>query len=266
EDGVDGSDGSNGSDGNYVAPGSSTGGSGDGSCVALGTLITLADGRQVAVETLSGEEKLLVWDIFAGKFDSAPILFIDKDAEMEYNIINLYFSDGTSVKVIDEHGFWDFDLNRYVYLRQDAAKYVGHEFNKQTFDKDGNFAYTRVRLERVEITTEYTTAWSPVTYGHLCYYVNGMLSMPGATGGLANIFEVDPETMTVDREAYEADVDRYGLYTYEEFTQKYMIPQEMYEACGGQYLKVAIGKGLITEEELSALIARYSVFWETSET
>lgn len=55
-----------------------------------------------------------------GKFDTAPILFIDKEAAEEYEVINLYFSDGTCVKVIDEHGFWDYNLNKYVFLRKDA--------------------------------------------------------------------------------------------------------------------------------------------------
>lgn len=202
---------------------------------------------------------------FNGKFEISPILFVDKDEERMYNIINLRFSDGTSVKVIDEHGFWDFDLNKYVFLREDADKYIGHYFNKQTVDEEGNFGYTKVRLEEVEITQEYTAAWSPVTYGHLCYYVNGMLSMPGATGGLINIFDVDAKTMTVDKQAYEVDIELYGLYTYEEFSSKYEIPQEIFEAFGGKYLKAAIGKGLITEDEISALITRYSAFWQAND-
>ena len=49
--------------------------------------------------------------------------------------------------------------------------------------------WTKVQLINVEVKKEITTAYSPVTYGHLCYYVNGMLSMPGATEGLINIFE-----------------------------------------------------------------------------
>lgn len=54
------------------------------SCVATGTLITLADGSQVSVEQLTGDELLLVWDLFAGKFATAPILFIDSEADAVY--------------------------------------------------------------------------------------------------------------------------------------------------------------------------------------
>ncbi len=231
-------------------------------CIADNSLITLADGSQVAVEDLTGNEELLVWNMHTGTFDTAPILFIDKEAQRKYEVINLCFSDGTSVKVIDEHGFWDFNLNKYVYLRNDANKYIGHWFNKQTIDENGNLAYTKVQLIDVKIQTEITSAWSPVTYGHLCYYVNGMLSIPGAIIGLINIFDVDPQTMKIDEEAYLKDIENYGLFTYEEFAEICFVPENIFEACSGQYLKIAIGKGLITIEEIQNLITRYSKFWE----
>ncbi len=235
------------------------------SCVAEGTLITLADGSQVAVEDLTGDENLLVWNMLTGQFDSAPILFIDSDPYMEYEIIHLYFSDGTEVKVIDEHAFWDFDLNEYVFMRNDAAQYIGHWYNKQTEDTDGNMIWTQVQLVDVEVYNEYTTAWSPVTYSHLCFYVNGMLSMPGATEGLINIFEVDSTTMQYDMDAYYADIEEYGLFTYEEFNELIPVPEVVFDAFNGQYLKVSIGKGLTTIEELGQLIERYSEFFSSTE-
>lgn len=231
------------------------------SCVAEGTMITLADGSQVAVEELTGEELLLVWNLFTGTFDAAPILFIDSDPYTQYEIIHLYFSDGTEVKVISEHGFWDIDLNEYVFLRNDAEQYIGHWFNKQTIDGNGNMVWTAVQLVDVDIYSEYTTAWSPVTFGHLCYYVNGMLSMPGATEGLINIFEVDATSMQYDTVSFASDIATYGLYTYEEFAEIIPIPEVIFEAFNGQYLKVSIGKGLITMDGLIALIERYAGFF-----
>ena len=229
------------------------------SCIAAGSLITLADGSQKKVEDLTGEELLLVWNLETGSFDTAPIVFIDSDAECEYEIINLIFSDGTEVKVISEHAFWDYDLNEYVYLDRYAGKYIGHWFNKQTTDDDGNFANTAVQLTDVVITYEVTSAYSPVTYSHLCYYVNGMLSMPGGISGLFNIFEVDPDTMMYDREAMEADIAEYGLFTYEDFEG--LISEEVFEAFNGKYLKVAIGKGILTWDDIFYLVERYSQFF-----
>ena len=230
-------------------------------CVAEGTLITLADGNKKAVEDLTGDEQLLVWNMKTGSLDSAPILFVDSEPIGHYEVINLTFSDGTTVKVISEHGFWDVDLNKYVYLDKNAEQYLGHSFNKQTENADGTYGWTEVQLIGVDISEEVTTVYSPVTYGHLCYYVNGMLSMPGGIAGLFNIFEVDDETMKIDEEAFAEDIAAYGTFTYEEFYELYPISEEVFEAYNGRYLKVAIGKGLITYERIGELIERYSKFF-----
>ena len=232
------------------------GGSSGGNCITGDTLITLADGTQVRVDSLTGAEELLVWNMATGKLDKAPIMFVDNDPEAEYEIIHLYFSDGTDVKVIYEHGFWDYDLNKYVYLDQNAAQYIGHTFAKQNGD-----VLEKVQLVDVVIETEVTTAWSPVTAEHLCYFVNGMLSMPGGVGGLFNIFDVDPETMTYDQEAMQRDIETYGLYTYEELNAICPLSEDMFNAAGGAYLKISIGKGNLTEAELITMITRYSKFF-----
>lgn len=227
------------------------------SCVAEGTLITLADGSQVPVENLTGGEMLLVWNLYTGSFDIAPILVIDSDALKQYEVIKLTFSDGTTVDVISEHGFFDVDLNKYVYLDKYAEEYIGHRFLKQ--NENGK---VQVTLVDVAITLENVAAYSPVTYGHLCYYVNGMLSIPGGINGLFNIFEVDAETMKFDAEAMEADVEMYGLYTYEELNSLVPMQEMMFDAVNGQYLKVAIGKGIITIEQISELVERYGRLFE----
>ena len=229
----------------------------ESSCVAEGTLITLADGSQVAVEELTGNEELLVWNMLTGTFDSAPILFIDSDPLETYQIIELTFSDGTKVKVIDEHAFWCFELNKYVYLDENASDYIGYHFNKKTQNE-----YTSVELTAVDIYNQTTRAYSPITYGHLCYYVNGMLSMPGGITGFINIFEVDETSLKYDATAMANDIATYGLYTYAEFTQEVAeVPEAIFLALNGQYLKVAIGKGLISEEQILLLIERYAEFF-----
>ena len=226
------------------------------SCVTEGTLVTLADGTQVAVEDLTGEEELLVWDMINGTYSSAPILFVDSEEETTYDVITLTFSDGTQVEVIDEHAFFDLTLNEYVFLRSDAAQYIGHSFHKQA----DNATWAAVQLVDVTISQKVTTAWSPVTYGHLCLYVNGMLSMPGNTEGFINIFAVD--NMKIDEDQMAADIATYGLYTYEEFCEDVLaIPEVVFDAFNGQFLKVSMGKGLITKADIISLFDRYGAFF-----
>jgi len=227
-----------------------------GGCVTPDTLITLADGTQVRVDELTGNEMLLVWNLETGKLDSAPIMFTDHDAAAELNVVHLYFSDGSEVKVIYEHGFWDYNLNKYVYLDESAADYIGHWFAKQNGSE-----LAKVQLVDVAIEKTVTEAYSPVTAGHLCYFVNGMLSMPGGVGGLFNIFDVDAETMTYDYEAMLRDIETYGLFTYEEMNAIVPLPEEMFIAAGGAYLKVSIGKGNMTMDDLVYMIERYTKFF-----
>ena len=231
-----------------------SGGSDGGTCIAEGTLITLADGSQVRVDSLTGNEELLVWNLETGKYDTAPIVFVDTDEQMEYEIIHLYFSDGSDVKVISEHGFFDLDLGEYVYIDAgNYSDYIGHRFVTE-----GNIrsnSWNVVTLKNVVLEKEVTTAWSPVTFEHLCYYTNGVLSMPGGIEGLFNIFEVDTKTMRYDAKLMQKDIDTYGLLTLEDFGG--LITQEAFDAFNGAYLKVAMGKGLLTWEDIAYMAERY---------
>ena len=69
--------------------------------------------------------------------------------------------------------------------------------------------------------------------------------------GLYNIFELDDD-MTYDKEKMQADIEKYGTFTYEEWSDK--VTYEQFVAFGGEYLKVSVGKGLTTMERLMELI------------
>ena len=233
---------------------SSGGDSGD-NCITPETLITLADGSQKEVQDLTGDEMLLVWNLETGAYDEAPIVFIDVDEEKEFEVINLQFSDGTEVGVIYEHGFFDMNLGKYVYIDEhNAEDYIGHSFVKQA-DTENN-EWKMVTLDNVVFEKRLTKAYSPVTYKHLCYYTDGMLSMPGGIEGLFNIFEVDINTMSYDAEKKTADIEKYGLFAYEDFVG--VVSDGAFEAFNGEYFKVAIGKGILTWDEVEYLAKRYA--------
>ena len=223
--------------------------SSSGGCVTEGTMITLSDGTQTAVENLSGSEDLLVWDIYTGSYASAPILFIDSEELGLYNVIELTFNDGAILKIVSEHALWDVTTNKYEFIRENNASfYLGHYFNK------GDCI---VQLINIEIYEEITKIYSPVTVGHLCYYVNGLLSMPGNTESFINIFEVDANTMTINNESMLQDIAIYGLYTYDEFNNIVEVPEYIFNAFNGQYLKIALGKEITSFETLEELINMY---------
>ena len=56
------------------------------------------------------------------------------------------------------------------------------------------------------------------------------------------------------------DLETYGLYTYEELNAICPLSEDMFNAAGGAYLKISIGKGNLTMDELIEMIERYSKF------
>lgn len=222
------------------------------SCIAAGTLITLADGTQKKVEDILESDVLLVFDHEIGKFVEAPILFIERDGWADYNIINLKFSDGRVTRLIYEHALFDITLNKYVYITENnLTEFIGHEF--AVIDTD---EISTVTLTEAFITTEYTGCFSLVTAYHLNYFIDGLFSIPGGIDGLFNIFEYG-DGLKYNEEKMQADIDKYGLYSYEDFAE--YLPEELYNAFPAPYFKVSVGKGYVTFEEILGYIHTYLV-------
>ena len=228
-------------------------------CVADGTLITLANGSQVRVEDLTGDEMLLVWDFRTGTFTSAPIMFIDNDAREYKEVAKLSFANGNYVKIIDAHGFFSTTLNKYVRITTyNAYQFVGQYFLKHSSGE--NMAMERVRLVDTDVFMHYTASWNPIAPNHFAFFANGMLSAPGlfVRMGFLNVFTVDAETLAFCVESYLADIEMFGLLSFEQFNQIMPgLPEVFFYAFNGQYLQIKMGRGLITWDDLNELVERY---------
>ncbi|MBE7088703.1 MAG: hypothetical protein E7370_04225 [Clostridiales bacterium] len=222
----------------------------DGACIVEGTLITLADGSQKKVEDLTTTDELLVFNHETGEYEVGYMWFNDTEEAAEYRIINLEFSDGTVVKVVYKHGFFDLTLNKYVAITENNVnEFVGHRFYTSTWNGE-EFIEGEITLTRAYVTTEYVKVYSPITIYHFNYFTENLLSMPSMNFDMdevLNTFEYDKD-LKYDEEKMQADIEKYGLFTYEEL-QDY-IPYEVYELTPIKYWKIAIGKGLITFEDI----------------
>jgi len=223
-------------------------------CVATGTMITLADGSLIAIEALVPGDMLKVWNFTTGNFDVAPIMFIDSDVHGLHRVLRLEFSDGTFVKTIYAHGFFNTTLNRYVRVTEENA----HTFIGDSFKSDAG----SVRLVSVESYFYQTATFNPVVAGHLSFFANGMLTAPGAIirGGFANIFQINPETLAYCEEYRAKMIYTFDLLTFEQFSNIINIPQfgeTMFNAFNGQYLNISVGKGLATWCGITAMIVQY---------
>ena len=223
----------------------------DNSCVTGDTLVMLADGTQKRIDQVTYEDQLLVWNFFTGEFDVVPSAIIFYHGDAEYDILNLHFADGTTVKVINNHGFYSIEENQFVFIEEsNVENYIGHHFAKVDGDR-----YITVELVGYEVTTEYTGCYSIQSAFHNNFMTEGFFSLtiPHYEGWF-DYFEIG-EDMKYDEEKMQADIEKYGLYTYEDFAE--YVTYEQFMAFNGPYLKVLVGRGVVTYEDIINLISIY---------
>ena len=150
---------------------------------------------------------------------------------------------------MNEHAFFDADLNEFAFINdKNVNDYIGHSFIKQ----DG-ISYKTVKLVDYDIKDEYIEAYSVLTYKYYNCFLEGMLSLTPSEieGNLFMPFDVG-EDMTFDKDKMQADIEKYGLYEYEEFKDKLTLVE--FEALNMPYIKVAVGKGILTYDEVIFLL------------
>ena len=227
----------------------------NGGCVTPDTLVTLADGTQVRVDALTGNEMLLVWNHQTGTMESVPVAYIvnHDGVASECEVISLNFSNGRTVKIIGEHVFFDATLNKYVAITsENANEFIGHKF--AAIGTDGN-ALKMVELSSIDRTIEITTVYEVVSYKHLTCFTEGILSTSAYLDPLLNVFDINEDTLAYDAELVQSDIEKYGLYTYADFEG--LISEEAFELYNAAYLKIAVGKGYITWDDILELIDIY---------
>ena len=222
-------------------------------CFTPDTFITLADGSMIPVKELCVGDEVLVFDHVTGEISTSPVAYISIDKAEKWETISLMFEGGVTVDVIYEHGFFDLTTGGYVMINaENVSEYVGHTFAGMAGADGGTLG--ALKLVSYEFGEAGSEAYSVVTAKDLNHFANGMLVFTDGIDGLYNIFEYG-EGMKYDEEAMAADIERYGLYTYEDWSD--YITYEQFLAYNVQYLKVSVGKGLITEEGIIALIDRF---------
>lgn len=221
------------------------------SCLVEGTMITMADGTLKPVENIRKGDMVLAFNHFTGEYEPTPIIFNDhtqKQASL-YDVITLDFADGSNLEIIECHGVFDATLNKYVFIDYDNYKdFIGHKFVIAK-EQNGNMVNETVELIKADVVEKYTRAFSPVSYSDLNCVANGFLTVCNATGNICivNYFDYD-ENFKFDEQAMKNDIEKYGLYTYDEW--KDCMPLDVFNAFNVPYTKILVAKGIVTEAEL----------------
>jgi hypothetical protein len=223
-------------------------------------MITLADGSQKKVEDLKDGDMLLVFNHLTGELDARPLAtnsHAEEEAKLQ-RILNVQFSNGTIWSIVGHHGLFDLTLNQYVIISEENINdFIGHEFYYTQYTAEG-FVNETVALTGYYATEAVVKIFSPVSAEFGNYFGEGLLNAPPmispeVTGHL-NYFDFN-ENMKWDEVKMQADIEEYGLYTYEDY--KDYISEDVFNALPFKYFKIGVAKGLMTWADIVALLENF---------
>ena len=222
---------------------------GGGGCVTAGTMITLADGTEKPIEEITAQDKVLAWDFNEGKTVERCVSGIAYHGDNDYEVTVLHFSGGTVLKLIEEHGVFDYDLNCYVYpTKENYQQYLGHQF--PIIGKTG--VTDLVTLDDVQFTVEHTGSYAISSDDAINVIAEGLVTVVPPVK-MFNCIAMDPGCkMQYDRERFEQDVMMYGLYSYDLF-EDYMT-EEQFDSFHYAYFRIAVGKGILTWDDVLDMV------------
>lgn len=226
-----------------------------GSCVTGDTLVTLADGTTARIDSLKDGDMILAWNFETGCVEAVPVAKWVNHGYDNNIVIALTFDDGTTVKVVNAHQFFNVEANDFVTIDSETvASFVGKSFA----GINANGEIVTKKLVSYESYVEYNEAYATVSAYHYNIFVEGMLSMDFKERdlGLFRGFEIGAD-MKFDEEQMAEDIEKYGLYVYEDFAD--YISEETFELFNFKYMKVAVGKGYSSYEHIVTLIKRYGL-------
>ena len=146
--------------------------SSDHPCIIEDTQITLANGTTKAIEDITYDDELLVWNFYDGKFDKAKPSWIKvEETATRYNLVK--FSNGSEVGFVGPGG--DIGYHRIFNKEAKAFTHTGVKDTPNgttTFAQDGTFP-TVISQEVVEKEVKF---YNVITDKHYNLFANGILT------------------------------------------------------------------------------------------
>ena len=155
----------------------------DHPCIIEDTQITLANGTTKAIEDITYDDELLVWNFYDGKFDKAKPSWIKvEETAQRYNLVK--FSNGSEVGFVGPGG--DIGYHRVFNKEAKAFTHTGVKDTPNgttTFAQDGTFP-TVISQEVVEKEVKF---YNVITDKHYNIFANGILT----SCRLSNMYDIE---------------------------------------------------------------------------
>lgn len=174
-------------------------------CIVEGTQITLADRTTKAIEDVTYDDELLVWNFYEGKFDNAkPWWIIKPRIAHEYNLCR--FSDGSEVGFVGEGG----NIG-YHRIYNNEAKCFTHTGTNETpigthtFNEAGDYPM----LIDQEVVTKPVRYYNVGTKEHINLFANGILT----SSRISNKYRIENMRYVGERLISEEEEQAYATNT-----------------------------------------------------
>lgn len=219
-------------------------------CFVEGTKILMGDMTYKNVEDIKPGDMIATWNFFEGKFEAQPVALYWNHGSTFRKTLKLNFSNGNTVEIVGEHGFFSVDENDFVQLNtSNYESYIGKQFI--SFNSDGVYEKVTLLSGIAEEKRVNTYSLLSAFNGNAIAYNMLTITREDYKGIYTLKFEID-ENLKFKQESIDYYVDLYGLYTYEEWSE-YFTAEQFY-ALNGQYYKILVGRGYLTEEDIYTLI------------
>lgn len=189
-------------------------------CLVEGTKITLANGSTKNIENIGYDDLLLVWNYETGTFTYEYPIWLEQSLTANHYLL-ITFSDGSTLKIVGEHGLFDINSNLFISVADEANFKVGTKVAKINASYDG---FDEVTVVNIEYKTDAVKYYHVVSTRYYDVIANGILTTDG-TVILSNLYGfTDKLTWTPFRDQIFSDNN---LYTYEDFAD--ILPYYMFK-------------------------------------
>ena len=208
------------------------------SCLAEGSLITLADGSKEKVENINLGDEVLTWNFFEGRQKAYPVMYL----KANYIVCDAYvmkFDNGETITSIGEHAYFNYTKKQFVEVCKDHYKeFINDEF----YFEDG--VSRLVSIEQIAYSGN-CYVLMPVVTGN-CFANGALNTIPEYIPftGLAPI----NDNMCFDEQILADNFLTYGYASYEDYAE--YLSEDLFNAYGGIYLNVMFGLGIIDIDTL----------------
>lgn len=226
----------------------------EGGCFTYDSLLIGDDFVEKEAKNFSLGDKVLTFNHETGEFEFCPIVILKKSDLKEFNILELIFSNGKTIKIITEHLLLNSTTRQYEKINYDnASEKIG---NFYLFDeiKDGSHYLSICKLIDFNIYKEKTIFYGMATAYNFNHLLNNAFSITDGIDGLYNYFELN-NYYVYDPIKKSRDISKFGLYDYEDW-DLYLSELE-FNVFNVKYLKVSVGKKLLTEQKIIFYINKF---------